>query len=443
MKVKESEKVELKRSTSELKQAIVSMAAILNKHREGKVYFGIRNDGTAVGQVLNDKTIRDISQAINANIEPKIYPEIFPQKIKGKSCIVLRFEGTEAPYFAFGRAYIRVGDENRQLSANELEKIFLRKDKEGSRWESQISSRSFQDVNIKTVKEFIKKANEARRLNYKFDNLKNILSKLGLLKGQKLLRAAEILFCKRNTLEMQAAVFAGNDKVTFLDIQQFRGDLFFLLEKAETYIKEHMNWRVEIAGLERQEIPEVPISAVREALVNSFCHRDYSEPKSNEIAIFKNRIEIYNPGQFPKEYTPEDFIKGKERSILRNPLIAGVLYLKSDIEKWGSGLKRIHDSCQEAKVGIKFRKLKSGFLVIFYRQEIRSQGLVKGLAEGLAESQQKILELMKQNPRISKKELSLKIGISTTAIDKNIIMLKKKKMIRRKGPAKGGYWEII
>lgn len=61
----------------------------------------------------------------------------------------------------------------------------------------------------------------------------------------------------------------------------------------------------------------------------------------------------------------------------------------------------------------------------------------------MAESQKKILELIKINPNISKKEMSNRIGINTTAIDKNIAKLKQKGLLKRIGPAKGGYWEIV
>ena len=64
------------------------------------------------------------------------------------------------------------------------------------------------------------------------------------------------------------------------------------------------------------------------------------------------------------------------------------------------------------------------------------------MVEGLVENQKKILILIKENSKISKRELSEKIGISTTAIDKNITTLKKKKIIKRVGSAKGGHWEV-
>jgi len=102
--------------------------------------------------------------------------------------------------------------------------------------------------------------------------------------------------------------------------------------------------------------------------VNSLCHRDYSNYKSNEIAIYKDRIEIYNPGKFTEDYSPEDFIRGYGKSVLRNRLIANVLYLSKDIEKWGSGLKRINDECIKNNVKVEFKKLKSGFSIIFYRK---------------------------------------------------------------------------
>lgn len=437
----ESETLELKRSTSELNDGIISIVAMLNKHQKGKLYFGIRNDGEVIGQTVVEKTIRDVSKSIADHIEPKIYPKITKEVIDGKACIMVDFEGTDTPYFAFGRAYIRVGDEDRQLSAKELQNLILKKSNVS--WETGISDKTIKDVNSKTLRQFVRKANEAKRINFRFTNVESTLKKLNLMKGDKLLKAAEILFCNENTLEVQAAIFAGKDKLTFLDIKQFKGNLFSLSEQSELYIEEHINWRAKMEKMRREEIPEIPIRAITEAIINSLCHRDYSDLKGNEVAIFKDRVEIYNPGQFPEEYEPEDFIKGEERSILRNPLIANTLYLSEDIERWGSGLKRIYEACKEENVRVEFRKLKSGFLVIFYRKEIPESRLVNGLVNGLVESQKKILELVRENPYISKRQMSESLGISETAVDKNIATLKKKGILKRVGPAKGGHWEVV
>ena len=138
MHFEETEILELKRSTSELKEAMISIAAILNKHQRGELYFGIKNDGTVVGQMISDKTLTDIAKAISDHIEPEIFPVIQDVNLSGKECIHVEFHGNEAPYYAYGRAYIRVGDSNRQLSAKEIENIILEKNKDKLRWDNKI-----------------------------------------------------------------------------------------------------------------------------------------------------------------------------------------------------------------------------------------------------------------------------------------------------------------
>lgn len=113
MKFIESETLELKKSTSEIKEAIISIVSILNKNQHGELFFGIKNSGMITGQNITEKTIRDVSKSIADHIEPKIYPHINRVEIDGKSCVKVRFKGNDIPYFAYGRAYIRVADEDR------------------------------------------------------------------------------------------------------------------------------------------------------------------------------------------------------------------------------------------------------------------------------------------------------------------------------------------
>jgi len=342
----------------------------------------------------------------------QIFPEITEKELERKKCILVKFEGLNRPYYAYGRAYMRVGDENRQLSSKELEKLILEKNK--TFWEKGFSDKKLKDINEETVKGFMEKANKAKRINFKFQGVKPTLNRLGLLKENRLLNAGEILFCDENSFEVQAAVFAGTDKLTFLDIRQFKGNLFNLQEQSETYIKEHIDWRAELGAGGREEIPEIPVRAITEAVVNSLCHRDYTNPNANKIAVFKNRIEIYNPGQFPEGYEPEDFIKGKTESILRNPLIANTLYLSADIERWASGLKRICDACKGEGVRVEFEKRKNSFVVVFYRRKFKT------VEETVEETVEKILRLIKENPRITQEKLAKKTELTRRGIECNI-----------------------
>ena len=444
----ESETRELKKSTSELKEGIISIASILNKHHKGQLYFGIKNNGTVIGQEIGKDTIRDISQAISNHIKPAVFPNVEKIELEGMDCALVEFEGSEILYYAYGKAYIRVGDEDKQMSPGQIEKSILKKGEKLSPWDSHPSIAGLDDVNEEQLKDFIKKANKAGRIDFEYLGLVPTLNKLGLLVDGKLSNAAELLFCDKNPLEVQMAIFAGTDKLTFLDISQRKGNLFYVLKESELYLKTHMKWSVKFGKMEREEIPEIPVKALREAIVNSLCHRDYVNPKGNEIAIFKDRIEVYNPGQFPEEFEPEDFIKGEERSILRNPLLASTLFLSKDIEKWGSGIKRIYNECEENEIRVEFKKLKTGFLVIFHRQEVEETThkppiTTQKLPKNYPKTTHKVFSIIVDNPAITRNELAEILKITPDGAKYHIDKLRKDSIIKRVGGKKGGHWEIV
>ena len=180
---------------------------------------------------------------------------------------------------------------------------------------------------------------------------------------------AKIMFGKEPRIEIQMAIFATTEKLTFNDINRAEGRILDLVDIGERYIRNAMRYRVIIDGtqISRKEIPEVPHIAIREALLNSFCHKNYRTPQNNEIAIFSDRIEIYNPGTFPIGITPDEYIKGEGHPIHRNPLLAQIMYYSKDIERFGTGLKRIADACEEADVRYEFVSDYYGFTVVFYR----------------------------------------------------------------------------
>ena len=91
----EDEVTEFKKSTSELKEGIISIVSILNKHHRGKLFFGIKDDGTVIGQEISNKTLRSVSEAITTKIEPRIFPKVSNVKIDDKDCISVEFEGDE------------------------------------------------------------------------------------------------------------------------------------------------------------------------------------------------------------------------------------------------------------------------------------------------------------------------------------------------------------
>lgn len=366
----ETEQIEYKKSIGELKEAMFSIAAILNKHQKGELYFGVKNDGTVIGQEINDESLRKVSQAIGNHIKPVIYPEIKIQEFGNRKTILVRFEGSRCPYLAYNVPRIRVSDEDLVMDQDTYDAMIRKRDSFDHSWEKRVSKYTIDDVNKEAFAEYLRKAKEAGRIEFEDTDIKVVLDKLELTEGEYLLNAGAVLFCDCGIMnELQIAKFASNERLTFTDIRRYSGSVMELKKRAEQYIIDAMDWRVEFGNLTRKEIPEVPLDAIREAITNSFGHRLFDSGQSNEIAIFKNRIEIYNPGAFPVDKTPESYVAGNQRPIRRNPLIARTLYYSKDMESFATGLKRIQDACDEAGCKVEFETLNDGFAVVFYRRK--------------------------------------------------------------------------
>jgi ATP-dependent DNA helicase RecG len=190
------------------------------------------------------------------------------ETLMGKTCVKVAFTGKEAPYFAHGRAYMRVADEDRHFTAKELENLILAKNRETLRWDNQPCKSSLQDLSERKMKAFVKRAGLV------WDKSAIVLEKLGLLQDGQLLNAAPLFFAKEPALQLRCAVFASTDSATIIDRHDFTGDILELIEEAQKYILKNIHIGMKLAGLYRGEVPEISVAAMREAIINAFCHRD-------------------------------------------------------------------------------------------------------------------------------------------------------------------------
>lgn len=470
--VTESETVELKKSLAELKQGLISLAAMLNKHGQAELWFGIAPNGKAVGLEINEKTLRDVSQAIAAHIEPAIYPRITQQRIEGKQCLHIKVEGWQQPYLAYGRAYMRVADEDKKLSASELKNLILQSNRDALRWENEPSDLTLEQLNPEKISRFLARADLPP------DSVANALEKLDLLRQGTPINAAKLFFADA-PIQLRCAVFATHTSSTIIDRHDFDGDVLELIEEAEKYALKNIHIGMRLEGLRRVDVPEIPLKAIREALVNAFCHRDWRDPDFVQVAVFKDRLEIRSPGSLYGNLTFDEIRQGNV-SRRRNPKIAELLRRIHLVEAWGRGVPLILENAPDAS----FIEIGGLFITRFTRPsaaeaaaeadartgantgtETPATNPKSGPKTGLKtrpetspktglkhpdnaketprKHQETLLRHLRQHPMASVPELMQVTGLSSNGVKYHLNQLKRAGKLRRHGPTKGGYWEVI
>jgi ATP-dependent DNA helicase RecG len=223
-----------------------------------------------------------------------------------------------------------------------------------SKWELEWNENvTLEDIDFDEVKRTAHIAVSEGRLSQDVDinDPKDLLRRFGLLKGEQPLNGAMAVFGKNLTFYphciLKMAWFKGKDKTTFLDNRLVSGNIIELQSEAMAFCFKHLNLSGVVKGLYREEELEVPVEALREAIINALAHRLYSSNGGVSLAIFEDRVEISNPGNFSLDAASQRVEPGMA-SNPRNPLIARVLYLRKAIEMWGRGIGLIINACEKA-----------------------------------------------------------------------------------------------
>ena len=442
---RESETVEFKKSTHELKESIISISSMLNKSGFGKVYFGIKNDGTIFGQEIGKNTTSDISKAIKLYLKPRITPKIDIIKKDNKNIISVYVQGEDTPYSAYDRYYIRSDDEDLQMTNSQLENFFLNKNYDYSKWEKEKSDYGLEDVDEELLIKYVNKGLESGRINFLYRDAKTTLKKLELLNGNKLNNAGYYLFSNRKPLLLKLATYPTDERIRFSDLKQFRGNIFECIDEAVKYVSNNIHWSASIVVMEIAEIPEIPFEAFREIIINSFAHMRVNSTSSNEIYITPTKIHIYNPGPLVPGTSPEMFANGEQGSMIRNPLIATVLYYNKTIDAFGTGFERVFKLCKNIKY--QYINNQFGFSFEFIRNngqanKTRTMEAKPSFNTKITSDEAKILDVIKSEHCTTKK-MGEYIGKSIATVNRIVKSLINKGLIKRIGSNKTGFWEII
>ncbi|NUO81525.1 putative DNA binding domain-containing protein [candidate division KSB1 bacterium] len=349
--------------------------------------FANTNAGTILVGVSDDGRMKELAKDADERVaqiahgcKPSVYPRIEKVMCEGKPVLVISIPHSKGVLHSYKSiAYRRVGTTDMPLSPEEV--IAFAQHAGLIRFDNKSCDAQPADLDEHAIGEFVRRALNERRLE--IDPALpavEILDKLELRQEDRLTYAAALLFAKepqRFVLqsEVRCARFKGTEALVFIDMKVLRGNVIELIDNAEKFVLNHIRLAAEVVDFLREEKWEYPLDAIREALTNAICHRDYFSTANVQVSIYDDRLEIWNPGALPPELTI-DALKRPHNSIPRNPLIANALFLIKYIERWGTGTERIiKATLAHGLPEPEFLQRDGGLKVVFKKAEAFLAGL--------------------------------------------------------------------
>ena len=362
----ESDVLEFKASFG--KDVIETICAFAN-HKGGTVLIGVSKDSKVVGVTCGVESIQNWVNEVKQNTMPSIIPDIATASVNGRVVVIIRVdEFPVKPVACRDRYFKRVANSNHRLTLTEIANIHIQSLQLS--WDAYPENQATtKDLSPRKMKAFLKRVREGGRFKGEGD-WQVVLEKLGYLKNGVPTHAAMILFGK-NDSPYQLHIGRFKTPSTIIDDRMIRGTLFDVVEDAMKFIISHLRVAFEITGeIQRREIFDYPVPALRELLLNAVVHRDYTSPTDIQIKIFDNAITFFNPGKLYGGMTVSQLQTDTYQSSTRNKLIAEAFYLTHDIEKYGSGYIRIRQEIAAyPTMCFDYRESGDGFLASVSYQE--------------------------------------------------------------------------
>jgi ATP-dependent DNA helicase RecG len=438
MHSKESQNTEFKSNWHD--EYLKHICAFANT-RGGSLFIGVGDDGTPVGVKNTKKLLEDIpNKAINFL---GIIVDVHLKEEAGKEYLEIVIPQSSVPIAYKGVYYVKSGSTKQELKGAELQHFILKK--MGRTFdELPAEGAELNDIDEKIVRKFLRKAIKANRLSpdVETDDFQNVISNLKLVNESGKLKNAAILLFGNDPLRFFSSVsfrigrFGDSDHdLRFQDV--IEGNIFEMPDKViETLRAKYLISPIRYEGLQRIEELEYPEEALREAILNSVIHKDYTGVHV-QLSVYDDKIVLWNPGKLPDEI-PIDKLMQKHPSVPRNRHIADIFFKAGYIEAWGRGIDKINQGFINAgKPTPVFEELAGGFMLTLFKSS------EKGSEKGSEKSSEKVLMLINKNPKTTATEIAKILAITPRAVEKVIARLKAAGKLKRIGPAKGGYWEII
>ena len=344
IKQPEGKQLEFKRDLSSPQPLLKTLVAFANT-AGGQLFIGIGDDGAVIG--VDDPLGEEerLSNLITDSISPRLLPSIELLTVEGKTLLRVEvFLSNSRPHFlkASGSnkgVLVRIGSSNRQADPQLIAE--LQRQVAGETFDAMpMPDLTLDDLDLTSLQRQL-------GLDIRLDEQKLLTLKLLVRHQGRLVpsKGAVLLFGKQRTLYfddawVQCGRFRGTDKVDIFDQTELHDPLPQAADSIELFLKKHAFKSAEFTGMRRTDRWSIPLTILREAIINALVHSDYSQRGSPiRIAFYDDRIEIESPGLLMPGMTIEDMKHGI--SMIRNPVIARVFKELKLIEQWGSGVKRI------------------------------------------------------------------------------------------------------
>jgi len=441
MTLHESDKIEFKESFD--REAAVTAGAFANT-KGGTIFIGITDRGKVVGALIGAESLKEWVNTISQSTEPRLIPEIEEISCEGKPVVAIYIkENPLKPVSVKGRCYRRVSSSNRVMQAHEIAEMHLQSI--GSSWDlTPAPKTTLTDLDMVKVADYIKKANEAGRRNIApGESPKTVLEKIGLVQDNKPTWAAILLFGKDpQRVLSQAAMHCGlfdADEISVLDDRMVRGTILEQVNDAMEFIRKNIRVAFVMTGEpERKQVWDYPVEALREAVINAICHRDYTISSAVEIRISRDSLKVWSPGRLASGITlPELFTS--HASVLRNKGIAQVLYDIGWIERWGGGIQKMCSASAEAGLPEPLFQEDRGFSVLFRKDVFDRDYLVRA---GLSERQISAVLFARETGKITNADYQRHAGVSAATARRDLKSLVDRNIFVMKGLRKGIFYVI-
>ena len=429
---KESIHLELKKEY--VKDILKTVIAFANTSG-GKIYIGIDDDGKVLGVQKLDTDILKLSNSIRDSIKPDItlFTSILVEKIDSKDVIVVDVQkGASSPYYLTDKGirpsgvYVRQGDSS--VPATDVAILKMIRDTDGDNFEE------LRSLNQNLDFDFLKKEFEDANIKLEHSQMRtfNIIDEDGLYTNLGLLLSEQ---CPHT---IKAAVFEGSTKEIFKDRFEFSGSLLKQMKDVYSFLNRYNRTNSEITGLKRTDTREYPEIALREALLNSIVHKEYSYSSSTLISVFDDKIEIVTIGGLTKGLSEDDIMLGV--SILRNRNLANIFYRLKLIEAYGTGIPKIIESYNEYNVKPKI-EISSNAFKITLPNTLKEKSISK-LEKNLSDKEYLIVNMLKENEYIKRTDIEKNLSISSSMAIKLLRNMVDNSIIEKLGKGKNVIYRL-